>query len=163
MLSSTLSVVFVCTGNICRSPSAEGVLSGKATAAGLGERLLVDSAGTHGYHIGEPPDARAIQAAAARGYDIAGQRARAIGPTDFDRFDLILGLDRGHLRLLTQAAPAAGQDRVGLLMDYAPRLGTRDVPDPYYGDIADFERALDLIEAAVDGLIEALRLRLERM
>jgi len=149
-----LAVLFVCTGNICRSPTAEGVLRRLAHEAGLA--LEVDSAGTHDYHVGELPDERAVAHAQRRGYDLARLRARRIERGDFERFDLVLGMDRGHLRLLERLCPPGQRGKLGLLLDFAPALGERDVPDPYYGGPEDFERVLDLVEAATRGLIERL-------
>ena len=152
-----LRVLFVCTGNICRSPTAEGVLRHKARDAGLAEAIEIDSAGTHGYHIGDPPDARATRQAAARGYDLSDQRARRLRRQDFDDFDLILAMDRGHLALMNDMAPRSSGAEVKLFLDYAPEAnGSREVPDPYYGGLEDYEHALDLIEAGVDRLLDAL-------
>jgi len=151
-------VLFVCTGNICRSPTAEGVLRRLVRDQGLEGRVEVDSAGTFGYHVGEPPDRRSIRAAAARGYDLSALRARTVTREDFARFDLLLALDRGHRRELEQLAPdGAAARRIRLLLDYAPAFQGQDVPDPYYGGPADFERVLDLAEAGSRGLLEALR------
>lgn len=150
--------LMVCTGNICRSPLAEGVMRQRITDAGLAARAQVDSAGTHGYHVGDPPDRRAQAVAARRGYAIGEQRARRVTSADFDRFDLLVAMDRGHLSLLRRALPADDRaDRLTLLLDHVPDLRGGDVPDPYYGDARDFEHALDLIERGVDSLIEHLR------
>lgn len=149
-------LLFVCTGNICRSPTAEGVFRAIARRAGLAERFHTDSAGTHGYHIGDPPDERSCAAALRRGYDLSDLRARQLRPEDFTRFDLLLAMDRGHLRLMQRQAPRAQHARLRLLLDYAPRAGLSDVPDPYYGGEAEFEAALDLIELGARGLLEAL-------
>lgn len=154
------SVLFVCTGNICRSPSAEGVFQAKLAQAGLEGRVTVDSAGTHGYHIGDPPDSRAIRQAAQRGYDLRHQRARKIRVQDFRDFDLILGMDSGHLSILRRLCPASGHARLQAFLDFAPNESGyrgRDVPDPYYGDRRDFDVMLDLIELGADGLLAALR------
>lgn len=153
-----VGVLFVCTGNICRSPTAEGVFRARARDAGLLDRLQVDSAGTHDYHVGEPPDRRAIAHAARRGIDIAGLRARQLRREDFARFDYVLAMDRGHRKLLLRAA---GEQvaRVRLYLDFAPGLAGRDVPDPYYGEAEDFEHVLDLVEPATAGLIEHIRRR----
>ena len=149
------SILFVCTGNICRSPTAEGVLRHKAAEAGLA--LEIDSAGLAHYHIGDPPDGRAIRQAAAQGYDLSEQRARAVAPDDFERFDLLLGMDRGHVSGLGRMAPAGRAERVRLFLDFAPGLEGRDVPDPYYGGPEDYALALDLIERGVEGLLRHLQ------
>ena len=150
------AVLFVCTGNICRSPTAEAVLRTRATAAGLAEGLIVDSAGTHGYHVGEPPDERAQEAASARGYDLSALRARRVSADDFDRFDHIVAMDAGHLAQLARLAPTGQRHKLALLMDFAPSRAGLNVPDPYYGGHHHFEQVLDLIEAGVDGLLAKL-------
>ena len=150
-------VLFVCTGNICRSPTAEGVFRTFVERAGLSDRIAVDSAGTHGYHIGEPPDGRAIAHAKRRGYDLSSLRARRITPADFERFDLILACDRGHHGILHRQAGRDGQNRIAMFLDYAPELGIEEIPDPYYGDPQDFEHVLDIVERASAGLLAALR------
>lgn len=150
------AVLFVCTGNICRSPTAEGVLRARAVAAGWQDRLTVDSAGTHGYHVGEPPDERAQEAALARGYDLSDLRARRVSAADFERFDHIVAMDAGHLAQLTRLAPAGQRHKLSLLMDFAPSRAGLNVPDPYYGGHHHFEQVLDLIEAGVDGLLAKL-------
>jgi protein-tyrosine phosphatase len=155
-----LSVLFVCLGNICRSPTAEGVFRRLARDAGLDGRVRVDSAGTGGYHIGASPDARALAAAQARGYDLSGIRARKIAPEDFELFDLILAMDEDNLLDLREVAPENPRARIGLLLDYAPHLGLRAVPDPYYGGRRGFEQVLDLVTDACSALVEELRLRL---
>ncbi len=170
----------MCTGNICRSPTAEGVAHKLLIDAGLGARVAVDSAGLGGWHVGDPPDPRAIQTARLRGYDLSAQRARRFGPADFDDFALIVGMDRGHVAQLRAQRPpgaagkiggaagkvggaagkvggAAGEDRLFLefLAADDPYFGD-DVPDPYYGGMADYELSLDLIERGLPGLIETL-------
>ena len=150
-------VLMVCTGNICRSPTAEGVLRHKLVQAGLGQIVAVDSAGTQGYHTSEPPDPRAVKAAARRGYDIGSIKARPIRPEDFTVFDWVLAMDRSHLEWLSRRA-AAAPVRAGLLMAAATRhAGIEEVPDPYYGGPEGFERVLDLIEDACDGVVARLR------
>ena len=153
-------VLFVCTGNICRSPTAEGVFRAAVARAGLADRIAVDSAGTHGYHVGEPPDPRAIAHARRRGYDLSGLRARRVKAEDFQRFDLILACDRGHHGLLRRLADKAEHARIAMFLDYAPELGFDEIPDPYYGTGADFERVLDIVERASEGLIQALARKL---
>lgn len=152
-------ILMVCMGNICRSPTAEAVLRTKLKAAGLARAVEVDSAGTHGhYHSGERPDARAIKHAAARGYDLGKLRARRVVEQDYMRFDWLLAMDEDNLAQLRQAIPIGTTARLGLLMNHARRFaGVREVPDPYYGAPAGFERVLDLVEDACDGLIESLR------
>jgi protein-tyrosine phosphatase len=153
-----MRVLMVCMGNVCRSPIAEGVLRAKLHAAGLGTRVLVDSAGTHGYHTQEPPDPRSIRAAAQRGYDIAGQRARPVLPEDFTRFDWLLAMDSSNLAWLQKRKPEDVQPRMDLLMAHAQNHpGVVDVPDPYYGPDAGFEVVLDYVEAACDGVVAQLR------
>ena len=153
-------VLFVCTGNICRSPTAEGVLRAKVEAAGLGDSVEVDSAGLEGWHVGGPPDARAIEEAARRGYDITAQRARKFARGDFESFDLILAMDRGHLRLMERIAPADGGAELRLFLDCSEDMQGEDVPDPYYGGPADYVLVLDLIERGVAGLLQELRSRI---
>lgn len=156
-----LSVLFVCTGNICRSPTAEGVFRARLRQAGLADRVSTDSAGTHGYHIGEPPDSRSIHHALQRGIDISDLRARKVGPADFARFDLILAMDRGHLAQLARIGPPGSRDRLAMFMDFAAGdLRGRDVPDPYYGHADHFDEVLDLVEAGADGLLAEVRRRL---
>ncbi|MDE0703768.1 MAG: low molecular weight phosphotyrosine protein phosphatase [Rhodospirillaceae bacterium] len=151
-----MNILFVCTGNICRSPTGEAVLRRMADAAGLGDAVAIDSCGTHAYHVGQPPDARARAAGERRGYDFSGQRARQIAIADFDRFDLILAMDGGHLDRLRRAAPAGRGDRIRRFLEFAPGAGRRDVPDPYYGGPEDYELALDLIEAGCRGIVAML-------
>jgi protein-tyrosine phosphatase len=152
-----VKVLFVCTGNICRSPTAEGVLRHKLAEAGLGGRVEVDSAGTIGYHAGEPPDRRAIERAALRGYDLRDQRARQLLSSDFETFDLILCMDHGHFGQLGRVCPPHLADRVKLFLAYAGVMDLpAEVPDPYYGELADYDRALDLIEPGVEGLVAAI-------
>ena len=157
MRARPLGVLFVCTGNICRSPTAEGVFRKLVAEAGMSETIIADSAGTHGYHIGEPPDPRARAAAAQRGYDLNGLRARKLERADFERFDLLVAMDRGHLEALSRLAKPAEVRKVRLMMSYARASGETDVPDPYYGGPQDFERALDMLEDAARGLLDSLR------
>lgn len=152
-----LRVLMVCSGNICRSPTAEGVLRAKLQSAGLAGRIDVDSAGTQGLHAKEPPDPRAQALASRRGYDLSKLRARRVVGEDFVRFQRILAMDEGHLKWLQQAAPPDARARVELLMDHAVRhRGWREVPDPYFGSERDFERVLDLVEDACEGLARDL-------
>jgi len=154
---SAMRVLFVCTGNICRSPTAEAVLRHQVKAAGLGRRILVASAGTIDYHAGEPPDARAQAAAHRRGYDLRRLRARQVQPRDFATFDYLLGMAEEHVTWLRDRAAPDQLQKIGLLLDYAPDVGRRDVPDPYYGVSQGFELVLDLVERAGEGLLDHLR------
>ena len=155
-VSPSTGVLFVCTGNICRSPTAHGVFLQMVSKAGLAERIRVDSAGTHDYHVGEAPDARAQMHARRRGYDLSMLRARQVSREDFERFARILAMDRGHLAILRRLAPT-GFEGLGLFMDYAEASPGPDVPDPYYGGADGFERVLDMIERAAAGLLDRLR------
>ncbi len=155
-----MRVLFVCMGNICRSPTAEGVFRRLVDQHEWSRTLPfeIDSAGTHDYHVGEPPDRRAIAAAARRGVDLRALRARRVDDRDFERFDLILAMDRENLSLLHTRAPRECHSRIRLVLDYAPDAYTREVPDPYYGGAKGFEEVLDLLEQAAHGLLnEVLR------
>lgn len=155
---SDVSVLFVCTGNICRSPMAEGVLRHRLAEEGLDARVTVDSAGLGNWHVGDPPDPRAIARAKLRGYDVTQQRARQFAASDYHHFDLILGMDQGHLSAMTRRRPAEARARLHLFLEFAPAgIAGREVPDPYYGGLEDYDHALDLIEPGVAGLIEALK------
>lgn len=154
-----VKVLLVCMGNICRSPTAEGVLRSHAERTGLINHMEIDSAGTHGYHVGAPPDPRSQKAAARRGYDLSKLRARRVAKTDFQHYDFILAMDRDNLALLEEACPQEERHRLGLFLDYARSFTESEVPDPYYGGPDGFERVLDLIEDAAAGLIETLRQR----
>jgi protein-tyrosine phosphatase len=154
---TTRRILFFCMGNICRSPTAEGVMRAKLAAAGLD--VEVDSAGTHGYHLGAPPDARSQQHAGQRGYDLSALRARQLIAEDFSRFDLVLAMDADNLAHAERLCPPGQRQRLKLLMDYAPHTGKAHVPDPYYGGAAGFDEVLDLVEAACDGLVASLRER----
>ena len=157
-----MRILFVCLGNICRSPTAEGVMRALVREAGLETAIELDSAGTGGWHIGDPPDRRAVAAARARGITIDGA-AREVRRVDFDDFDLLLAMDRANLRALQRMAPSdAAREKVRLLRDFDPasRGAELDVPDPYYGAAGGFEEVLDLVQAACAGLLEHLRARL---
>lgn len=144
-------------GNICRSPTAEAVLRAQLRQAGLDGRVAVDSAGTHGWHAGEPPDPRAIRIAALRGYELAHLRARAVRDEDYTRFDRMLAMDEANLEWLLGRRPAGAPARIGLLMDHAcDHAAVREVPDPYYGAATGFEHVLDLVEDACRGLVAEL-------
>lgn len=156
-----IQILLVCMGNICRSPTAEGVLRQRLLNAGLAHRVIVDSAGTHGYHVGEPPDPRAQEAAAARGYDLSRLVARQVNRQDFHDFDLILAMDRANLAHLERLCPTQHRRKLRLFLSYSRRYPGREVPDPYYGGRDGFEQVLDMIEDAVDGLIDSLRQELD--
>jgi len=156
-----VAILMVCMGNICRSPTAEGVLRHKLRVAGLLEQVAVDSAGTHGYHVGSPPDARALEHARRRGIDLSGLRARRVADRDFERFDLLLAMDEDNHLELMRLCPPGREVRVRLLMDFASRSpGRREVPDPYYGGDQGFADVLDLVDDACDGLVAHLRGRI---
>ena len=152
-----MKILFVCLGNICRSPSAEAVLRAVATREAPELEIEVDSAGTAGYHIGDAPDSRSQAAALRRGYDMAPLRARIVETADFERFDLILAMDTQNLEVLRKRAPAGYRERVRLFLEFAPDCGLDEVPDPYYGGPAGFEHVLDLVEEASRGLLTHLR------
>ena len=153
-------VLFVCTGNICRSPTAEGVLRHRVTEKGLTDKVMVDSAGTHAYHVGEAPDSRSVKAARKRGIMIDGLRARQVAPGDFHDFDLILALDFEHIRHLERMAPKDARAKTALFLEYAGGTREKEVPDPYYGEAHHFEYVLDLIEAGVEPLIDKIQRQL---
>ena len=154
MSKSTKRVLFVCMGNICRSPTGEGVLRAVIEKRGLSDQIEVDSAGTIGYHVGEPPDARMTRAAAKRGYQLIG-RARQVADIDLERFDLIVAMDRDNYRdLIALAVDADQQERIRLLSSFLDGNSPKDVPDPYYGGASGFEKVLDMIEAACDPIID---------
>jgi protein-tyrosine phosphatase len=148
--SGIFSVLFICTGNICRSPTAEGVLRHLAAERSL--ELRIESAGVGDWHIGDPPDERALRHAKSRGYDLSAQRARQVRAQDFDEFDMILAMDRSHLRALQRIAPAQHQAKIRL---FVPDF---DVPDPYYGGAEGFEKVLDLVEERCRALLDELKL-----
>lgn len=148
------SVLFVCLGNICRSPTAEAVFRHKVKEAGLD--VSIDSAGTHGYHIGKAPDSRSQQAGQARGYSFAGLACRKVDSSDFEKFDYILAMDNDNYNNLIKKSDAQYHHKVHMMMDFAPAYDN-EVPDPYYGGAQGFELVLDMIEAASDGLIKDIR------
>lgn len=151
-----MRLLFVCMGNICRSPSAEGVFRRVLAERAPQLSIEIDSAGTHDYHVGNPPDRRAVEAAKRRGIDLSQLRARQVSEEDFERFDLILVMDEENLAELRQRAPARYHDRIRLLMEFAPEATSRWVPDPYYGGASGFEEVLDLLEEAAEGLLQDL-------
>jgi protein-tyrosine phosphatase len=149
-------VLFVCMGNICRSPTAEGVFRQLVRDQGVEGEFEIDSAGTHAYHVGDPPDRRAQAAALDRGIDLGGQRARQVEDDDFGRFDHILAMDRDNLAILESLCPPAQQHKLGLLLEFAPGGGPGEVPDPYYGGGRGFEQVLDLVTDAGRGLLDTV-------
>lgn len=152
------TLLFVCMGNICRSPTAHGVMRARLAEAGLGDRVLVASAGTHNYHPGEPPDQRSQRHARRRGYELDDLRARQIRPIDFIEADLILAMDWDNLAALQAQCPPEHAGKLRRITEFCRNIDAQSVPDPYYGDGADFEQVLDLIEDAADGLIAHLQL-----
>jgi len=159
---TSLRVLFVCTGNICRSPTAEGVFRKLVADAGLASEIETASAGTHAYHEGEAPDHRAQAAAKRRGYDLSRIRARRVGKDDFTEFDLIVAMDRDHHEILVRLAPPEARHKVRIMLAYARDARTLDVPDPYYGGPEGFSVVLDLIEDAAAGLLATLREQADR-
>jgi len=149
-------ILFVCLGNICRSPTAEGVVRAIAAREFPELAIEIDSAGTADYHVGEPPDRRTVSAARRRGYDLASLRARRVLAEDFRRFDYVLAMDEANLVELEERAGASAAE-VALFLKFAPECGSVEVPDPYYGGIEDFERVLDLCEAGARGLLSHLK------
>ncbi|OQX02017.1 MAG: phosphotyrosine protein phosphatase [Thiothrix lacustris] len=152
-----VKVLFVCMGNICRSPTAQGVFERLVHSQGLDDRILIDSAGTHAYHIGSSPDKRSQAAAKSRGLDLSGQRARKVTLADMQEFDYVLAMDRTNLDDLQDMVTAAQRERVQLFMAFAERWNVDEVPDPYYGGDSGFERVLDMVEDAAAGLLAHIR------
>ncbi len=155
-------VLLVCMGNICRSPTAEGVLRQFIKINSLGDVVEVDSAGTHGYHVGEAPDSRTQRAAAIRGYNLSQLRARKVARQDLDYFDLILAMDKSNLDNLQRISTPEQQTKLGLFMDYAKNFDDNEVPDPYYGLGHGFDLVLDMVEDASNGLIQEIKQRIGR-
>jgi len=154
-----MRVLFVCLGNICRSPTAEAVFRAVAAREAPDLNIEIDSAGTAGYHIGEPPDARSQEAARRRGYDLSALRARIVAAEDFEQFDFILAMDRENLDELQRRAPVSARERIRLFLEFAADGGVEEVPDPYYGGPNGFEEVLDLVEAASRGFLQHLATR----
>ncbi|UCH46723.1 MAG: low molecular weight phosphotyrosine protein phosphatase [Betaproteobacteria bacterium] len=155
-------VLFVCTGNICRSPTAEGVFRHLVKAENLHQHVLVDSAGTTGYHVGEQPDHRSMRAAAQRGYDLTDLRARLLVESDFVEFDYLLAMDLGHRTILEAGAPDEHRQKVSMFLDFSQKYGGHEVPDPYYGGGQGFEFVLDMIEDGAAGLLSDIKKKLGR-
>lgn len=148
-----ISVLFCCMGNICRSPTAEAVFRARVEEAGLAQQILIDSVGTHDYHIGKQPDLRTQRAAKQRGYDMANLRGRQVEVADFTRFDYVLAMDNANMAILYRLCPQQQRDRLGMFLEYASRHKQREVPDPYYGGEDGFEQVLDMVEDAAAGLL----------
>jgi len=159
MCDAKVKVLFVCMGNICRSPTAQGVFCKLVDEAGLGQLIEIDSAGTHAYHVGEAPDRRAQQTARRRGIDLSEQRARRVELEDLYYFDYILVMDQENYHAMSAICPEGQglERRISLLLDFAPHLRTREVPDPYYGGANGFESVFDMVEEAAAGLLEDIR------
>lgn len=153
-------VLFVCMGNICRSPTAEGVLRQFIRQNNLGDKVEVDSAGTHGYHVGEAPDSRTQRAAVVRGYNLSQLRARKVARQDLDYFDLVLAMDKNNLDNLQRLASPEQQEKIKLFMDFSKNFDDNEVPDPYYGLGHGFDLVLDMVEDAAQGLIEDIKEKL---
>jgi protein-tyrosine phosphatase len=156
---STVKVLFVCMGNICRSPTAHGVFRHLVRESGLEALIEIDSAGTHAYHVGEPPDRRARETARSRGIDIGDLRARRAEPEDFRYFDYVLAMDQDNYHSLARICPGGLESKLALFLDFAPDLRRREVPDPYYGGPQGFEQVFDMVEAAARGLLEDISRR----
>jgi len=154
-----VKVLFVCMGNICRSPTAHGVFRELVRQEGLTDHIEIDSAGTHAYHVGEPPDGRAMETARRRGVDLSDLRARRAESDDFARFDYVLAMDQDNYHGLSSICPQGMHDKIHMFMDFAPEMRTREVPDPYYGGAKGFEHVLDLVDAAAAGLLAEIRRR----
>ena len=152
-----INILFVCMGNICRSPLAHGLFQHMVEQEGLNEHIRIDSAGTHAYHVGEPPDLRMRQTAMQRGVDLSGQSARRFEVSDFEQFDYVLAMDSDNLSNLKSKCPPEYRDRLYLFMEFAPQVREREVPDPYYGGEAGFEHVYRLVEEAACGLLGHIR------
>lgn len=152
-----VKVLFVCMGNICRSPTAHGVFLKLIADQSVGDLIEVDSAGTHAYHIGKAPDRRSQTAALQRGVDLSPLRARQVQKNDFGYYDYILAMDNDNLEILIEHCPVQHRHKLQLFLEYAPHLPENEVPDPYYGGERGFEQVLDLVEAAAQGLLEEIR------
>ncbi len=160
-MSGQVAILVVCTGNICRSPTGEGVLRHLAGKRGLADRVRIESAGTHDYHVGEGPDPRSVRHASKRGYDLSRLRAAQVSREDFFTYDYILAMDRGHLRILHSMAPHDAKARLGLFLEASARWKGEDVPDPYYGGVEGFEEVLDMVEEAAERWLDRIEAELE--
>lgn len=154
-----VKILFVCMGNICRSPTAHGIFLALVKQQGLEHLIEVDSAGTHAYHIGNPPDHRAQASALKRGVDLSNLRARHVEKSDFETYDYVLAMDAENYVYLSALCPDGYEEKLKLLMEFAPHLNVREVPDPYYGGTSGFERVLDMVETAAQGLLKDIRAR----
>ncbi|MEP7262299.1 MAG: low molecular weight protein-tyrosine-phosphatase [Usitatibacter sp.] len=161
MIKEPVRVLVVCTGNICRSPTGEGVLRHLAQERGLADLIEIRSAGTHDYHVGEPPDSRTVRHAGKRGYDLSAQRAQLVIPRHFQQYDYILAMDRGHLRLLRKMAPANAKARLGMFLEPSAKWEGEDVPDPYYGGAEGFEQVLDMVEESAELWLDRIQAELD--
>jgi protein-tyrosine phosphatase len=158
-MNTKVSVLFVCMGNICRSPTAHGVFRALVEREGLSDQVGIDSAGTHAYHLGSGPDKRAQETALSRGIDLSDLVARRVSEADFESFDYVVAMDQDNFIALSELAADQHVEKIHMLMDFAPGMRTREVPDPYYGGPAGFERVFDLVEAAAQGLLAEIRRR----
>jgi protein-tyrosine phosphatase len=156
-----ISVLIVCTGNICRSPTAEGVLRALAAKRGLSDHVRVASAGTHDYHVGDAPDPRTVKHASRRGYDLSAQRAQQVMKGHFEEYDYILAMDRGHMRMLKALAPRDARAKLGMFLEASGQWKGEDVPDPYYGGVEGFERVLDMVEEAAERWLDRIEAELD--
>ncbi len=157
-----IKILFVCMGNICRSPSAEGFFVNALMQSELKDKVITDSAGTHGYHVGHSPDPRAIKTAADFGVDISALRARKVSESDFDEFDLIIAMDSSNVADLERIRPANAKAALQKMMDFHPAKQPPDVPDPYYGGMDGFTYMCELLESATRGLLDDIGQRLGR-
>ena len=160
-MKKQVSVLGVCTGTICRSPTGAGVLRHLVEKRGLADRVRVASAGTHDYHVGQCPDPRTVKHAKKRGYDLSTQRAQQLAPAHFHEFDYILAMDRGHMRILRGMAPKDAKARIGMFLEASAQWKGEDVPDPYYGGVEGFERVLDMVEEAAERWLERFAAELD--
>jgi len=152
-----IKVLFVCMGNICRSPTAHGVFEHLVMQASLAQRIEIDSAGTHAYHVGEQPDKRAQATALNRGFDLSSQRARRVKKADFNYYDYVIAMDKDNLANLLEICPQEQSNKVSLFLNYSSHVDEEEVPDPYYGGSKGFERVLDMVELAADGLLSEIK------
>lgn len=155
--NNKVGVIFICMGNICRSPTAEAVFRRYVAREGLADSIHIDSAGTHDYHIGDAPDARTQRVASQRGYDMSQLRGRQVEEVDFAHFDYVLAMDEANLSILKRLRPSDTKCHLGLFLEFAEHHAEREVPDPYYGGAQGFEHVLDLVEDAANGLLNHIR------